>query len=83
MALDGTTMRHSFDAATGAPALHAVSAWAAENRLVLGQIAVDDDSNETPARPKLIGMLELRGAVVTVDAMRCHVAVAEAEPITS
>jgi len=87
VALDGKTMRHSFDKATGAPALHAVSAWVAENRLVLGQLAVDDDSNEIPALPnsneipalpKLIGMLDLEGAVVTVDAMGCQVAVAEA-----
>lgn len=78
VALDGKTMRHSFDKATGAPALHAVSAWVAENRLTLGQLAVDDDSNEIPALPKLIGMLDLEGAVVTVDAMGCQVAVAEA-----
>lgn len=78
VALDGKTMRRAFDTATGAPALHAVSAWAAENCLVLGQLAVDDDSNEIPALPKLIGMLDLKGAVVTVDAMGCQVAVAEA-----
>lgn len=78
VALDGKTMRHSFDTATGAPALHAVSAWVAENRLVLGQLAVDDDSDEIPALPTLIGMLDLEGAVVTVDATGCQVAVAEA-----
>jgi len=78
VALDGKTLRHSFDTATGTPALHAVNAWLAENRLVLAHVPVDDHSNEIPALPKLIGMLNLEGAVVSVDAMGCQVAVAEA-----
>jgi hypothetical protein len=73
-------MRHAFDTATGTPAMPVVSAWAAENRLVLGQLAVNDDSNETPALPKLIGMLGLAGAAVTVtvDATGGQAAVAQA-----
>ncbi|HEU4413024.1 MAG TPA: ISAs1 family transposase [Polyangiaceae bacterium] len=81
VALGGTTMRHAFDTATGTPALHVVSAWAAESRLVLGQLAVDDDSNEIPALPKLIGMLDLEGAVVTVDAMGAHPQRAQARDV--
>jgi predicted transposase YbfD/YdcC len=70
--IDGKTLRRSFDSASDLPALHLVSAWAAENRLVLGEIPVDDTSNEIPAVPKLLEILELSGAIVTLDAMGCH-----------
>jgi predicted transposase YbfD/YdcC len=69
---DGKTLRRSFDAASDRPALHRVSAWAAENRLVLGEIPVDDKSNEITAVPKLLEILELTGAIVTIDAMGCQ-----------
>ncbi len=72
VAVDGKTLRHSFDRATGGSALHLVSAWAAEQRLVLGQLAVDGKSNEITAVPKLLEMLSLKGTVVTVDAMGCQ-----------
>ncbi len=72
VAIDGKTLRHSFDRATGGSALHLVSAWAAEQRLVLGQLAVDGKSNEITAVPKLLEMLSLKGTVVTVDAMGCQ-----------
>jgi predicted transposase YbfD/YdcC len=67
--IDGKTLRRSFDSASGSPALHLVSAWAAENRLVLGEVPVDDKSNEITAVPRLLEILELTGAIVTLDAM--------------
>jgi predicted transposase YbfD/YdcC len=70
--IDGKTLRRSFDSAAGLPALHLVSAWAAESRLVLGALPVDDKSNEITAVPKLLEVLELTGAIVTLDAMGCQ-----------
>ena len=75
--IDGKTLRRSFDRAPGTPALHIVSAWAAENHLVLGQVAVEDKSNEITAIPKLLEILELRGAIVTTDAMGCQKDIAD------
>ena len=72
MAIDGKTLRHSFDHAAGTSALHLISAWAADQRLVLGQLAVDGKSNEITAVPKLLEMLSLKGTIVTVDAMGCQ-----------
>ena len=69
VAIDGKTLRHSFDNATGKAALHLVSAWATEQHLSLGQVAVDDKSNEITAIPKLLELLDLHGALVTIDAM--------------
>jgi predicted transposase YbfD/YdcC len=70
--IDGKTLRRSFDSAAGLPPLHLVSAWAAENRLVLGAVPVDGKSNEITAVPKLLEVLELTGAIVTLDAMGCQ-----------
>ena len=72
IAIDGKTLRRSFDTASGKSALHIVSAWASDLRLCLGQLAVDDKSNEITAVPKLLELLELTGAVVTLDAMHCQ-----------
>ena len=76
IAIDGKTHRCSHDRPNGRAALHLVSAWAAENRLVLGQIAVDDQSNELTAIPQLLDLLDLRGCTVTIDAMGCQTAIA-------
>jgi predicted transposase YbfD/YdcC len=76
IALDGKTVRRSHDRATGKAALHLVSAWASANRLVLGQVAVDDKSNEISAFPLLLGQLALRGCIVTIDAMGCQTEIA-------
>jgi predicted transposase YbfD/YdcC len=76
VAIDGKTLRHSFDTAAGHGALHLVSAWATENRLTLGQYAVDGKSNEITAIPELVKMLDLSGAIVTIDAMGCQKAIA-------
>jgi len=72
IAIDGKTLRRSFDRATGKAALHLVSAWATEQHLVLGQVAVDAKSNEITAIPKLLEMLDVSGAIVTIDAMGCQ-----------
>jgi predicted transposase YbfD/YdcC len=65
-------MRRSFDRAGAASPLHLVSAFAADRRLVLGQIAVEDKSNEIVAVPKLLELLSLKGRTVTADAMSCQ-----------
>lgn len=69
IAIDGKTLRGSFDKAAGRNPLHLVSAWACEARLTLGQIAVDSKSNEITAIPLLLQLLDLKGATVTIDAM--------------
>jgi predicted transposase YbfD/YdcC len=77
IAIDGKTHRGSHDRPNGKAALHLVSAWAAENRLVLGQIAVDDKSNEITAIPLLLDLLDLHGSTVTIDALGCQTAIAD------
>ena len=72
IAVDGKTLRHSYDKGAGIGAIHMVSAWATQNRLVLGQIKVDKKSNEITAIPELIGVLKLSGCIVTIDAMGCQ-----------
>jgi len=77
VAIDGKVLRRSFDKASGKSALHMVSAWGCEQRLVLGQIATDAKSNEITAVPKLLKMLSLEGCTVTVDALNCQRAIAQ------
>lgn len=72
IAIDGKTLRHSFDRGLGKAAIHMVSAWASVNRLVLGQLKVDDKSNEITAIPELLKLLVLKGCIVTIDAMGCQ-----------
>lgn len=76
IAIDGKTLRRSFDAARSKAAIHMVSAWAAANHISLGQVVVDQKSNEITAIPKLLEMLELSGALVTIDAMGCQAEIA-------
>lgn len=78
IALDGKTLRGSGDPASGGAPLHLISAWAHEARLVLGQIACEDKSNEITALPELIAMLELKGCLVTVDALHTQRQTAQA-----
>lgn len=77
IAIDGKTLRRSFDAASGKAAIHMVSAWATMNHISLGQTVVDEKSNEITAIPKLLEVLELHGAVVTIDAMGCQTEIAK------
>jgi predicted transposase YbfD/YdcC len=72
VAIDGKTLRRTFDRARGLGALHLVSAWATANGITLGQQAVDGKSNEITAIPELIDLLELKGSIVTIDAMGCQ-----------
>ena len=72
VAVDGKTARGSHDRANGGKALHMVTAWACRNRLVLAQEASDEKSNEITAIPKLLKLLELKGCIVTLDAMGCQ-----------
>jgi DDE_Tnp_1-associated/Transposase DDE domain len=69
IAIDGKTVRRSHHKAGGKAAIHMVSAFAARQRLVLGQVKVDEKSNEITAIPKLLAMMAIEGAIVTIDAM--------------
>jgi predicted transposase YbfD/YdcC len=72
VAIDGKTLRHSFKHGWNKQMIHLVSAWCGQNELVLGQLAVDGKSNEITAIPKLLELLDLKKAVVTIDAMGCQ-----------
>jgi predicted transposase YbfD/YdcC len=72
VAIDGKKLRGSHDRINGKSAIHMVSAWATDIRLVLGQLKTDDKSNEITAIPELIKTLALEGAIVTIDAMGCQ-----------
>lgn len=78
VAIDGKTIRHSFDRKREQSPLHLVSAWASEHRLVLGQEAVDSKSNEITAIPALLAGLALSGGLVTIDAIGCQKAITQA-----
>ena len=69
VAIDGKTARRSYDTQAGKGDLHLVSAWASTNTLTLGQVSTEEKSNEITAIPKL---LELKGCIVTIDAMGCQ-----------
>lgn len=77
IACDGKTVRRSHDRGAGKAAIHMVSAWADANRLVLGQVAVDEKSNEITALPALLNLLMLKGCIVTIDAMGCQAGIAQ------
>jgi predicted transposase YbfD/YdcC len=77
VAIDGKTLRRSFDAASSKSAIHMVSAWATANCISLGQVVVDEKSNEITAIPKLLEILVLSGCLVTIDAMGCQTEIAE------
>jgi predicted transposase YbfD/YdcC len=72
VAIDGKTVRRSYDRGGASEAIHVVSAWARENRLTLGEVKVSDKSNEIRAVPQLLKMLELKDCIVTADAMNCQ-----------
>ena len=76
VALDGKTLRGSGKGLPRGKAMHLVHAWSVGNRVLLGQLATDLKSNEITAIPELVKLLDLRGAVVTIDAGGCHKAIA-------
>ena len=78
IAIDGKTLRGSFDRAAGKSALHTITAFACDMRVCLRQMSVDEKSNEIPAVPELLKLMELSGATVTLDAMHCQVETARA-----
>jgi predicted transposase YbfD/YdcC len=77
VALDGKTLRGSHDRGIGKEAIHLVSAWASQSRLVLAQRKVETKSNEITAIPEVLRLLELEGCTVTIDAMGCQRAIAK------
>jgi predicted transposase YbfD/YdcC len=77
IAIDGKVLRRSFDRASNKSALHMVSAWGCDQRMVLAQIATEAKSNEITAVPKLLEMLSLKGTIVTVDALNCQREIAQ------
>jgi predicted transposase YbfD/YdcC len=77
IAIDGKTVRGSYDKKGKQSAIHMVSAFAAENGVVLGQIKTEEKSNEITAIPELLSKLDIKGAVVTIDAMGCQKAIAK------
>lgn len=72
VAIDGKSLRHTFDTAAEKTALHSVSAWSTKYRLTLGQVAVAAKSNEITAIPQLLKLIDVAGATVTIDAMGCQ-----------
>jgi predicted transposase YbfD/YdcC len=78
VAIDGKTLRRSFNKPGKKGAIHMVSAWATGNQLVLGQYKVDEKSNEITAIPELLKLLNLSGSIVTIDAMGCQKKIAKA-----
>ncbi len=77
VSIDGKRVRGSYDKTTGTDAIHAVSAYATRAGITLAQEKVDMKSNEILGIPKLLEVLELNGASVTIDAMGCQTAIAE------
>ena len=77
VAIDGKTVRRSYDSGAGKGAIHLVSAWASANTLTVGQVKTEEKSNEITAIPRLLEMLELKGCIVTTDAMGCQKEIAQ------
>lgn len=77
LAIDGKTSRRSHDQSKGLGALHSVSVWASEYGLSLGQVATEEKSNEITAIPVLLKLVDIRGAIITIDAMGTQTAIAE------
>ncbi len=76
LAIDGKTLRRSHDRQRGLGALHSVSVWASDFGLTLAQVACDDKSNEITAIPALLKLVDIRGAIITIDAMGTQKAIA-------
>jgi predicted transposase YbfD/YdcC len=78
VAIDGKTLRRSYDTTNSKAAIHMVSAWATANCISLGQVVVDAKSNEITAIPQLLEILDVSGCLVTIDAMGCQTQIAAA-----
>lgn len=77
IAFDGKTLRRSFDTATGMSAIHVMNAWSNANDFCVGQMKVDGKSNEITAMPALLKLMDIKGSVVTADALNCQKEIAE------
>jgi predicted transposase YbfD/YdcC len=77
IAIDGKTVRRSHDRSNGKSAIHMVNAWAVHNRLILGQVKTEEKSNEITAIPELLKMIDIKGSIVTIDAMGCQKEIAK------
>ncbi len=77
VSIDGKTLRRSHDKSNGKSTIHMVSAWASANGIVIGQRKTNDKSNEITAIPELLKLLEIKGCIVTIDAMGCQTKIAE------
>ena len=77
IAIDGKTLRSSYNQATGKKAIHMINAWSSSMRLCLAHLPVDDKTNEIKAIPDLLSLLELQGALITIDAMGCQKEIAK------
>lgn len=77
LAVDGKTLRGSYDRGDNKAAVHMVSVWATKNHLSLGSVAVDEKSNEITAIPRLLELIDISGAMITIDAMGCQKAIAK------
>lgn len=77
IAIDGKTLCGSHDKKKGQRALHLVSAWATQNRVMLGQVKTEEKSNEIEAIPRLLNLLDIKGSIVTIDAMGCQKEIAK------
>ena len=77
IALDGKVLRRTFDKMSGGKAIWLVNAWSVENNMCFGQIQVDEKSNEITAIPKLLALIDIEGATVTIDAMGCQTKIAD------
>lgn len=77
IAIDGKTLRSSYNQANGKKAIHIISAWSSKMRLSLAHLPVDDKTNEITAIPDLLSLLELEGALITIDAMGCQKEIAK------
>jgi len=75
--IDGKTIRGSYDRNQGKSALHLISAWASEQRLVLAQVKVEEKSNEITAIPALLELVDITGAIITIDAMGTQTEIAK------
>jgi len=77
VSIDGKVMRRTLDKASGASAIHLVSAWSAKNNLCFAQIKVSEKSNEITAIPLLLDLLDIKNSTITMDAMGCQFAIAD------
>ncbi|HBC1771913.1 TPA: ISAs1 family transposase, partial [Escherichia coli] len=77
IAIDGKTLRHSYDKSRRKGAIHVISAFSTMHSLVIGQIKTDEKSNEITAIPELLNMLDIKGKIITTDAMGCQKDIAE------